>query len=74
MVKAFDSKSNGVSPHRFESCRLRVIFHLLQNGKDYHHAKFQINMLKNQIVIEELASNVFFFFLGFKFFRIKFKL
>ena len=26
VVKALDSKSNGVSPHRFESCRLRYIF------------------------------------------------
>ena len=37
VVKAFDSKSNGVSPHRFESCRLRIFFmltiHLMRNGK-----------------------------------------
>ena len=33
MVKAIDSKSIGVSPHRFESCRLRDFifrFHLLK--------------------------------------------
>ena len=28
VVKALDSKSNGVSPHRFESCRLRNFFQL----------------------------------------------
>ena len=26
VVKALDSKSNGVSPHRFESCRQRIFF------------------------------------------------
>ena len=26
VVKALDSKSNGVSPHRFESCRQRILF------------------------------------------------
>ena len=26
VVKAFDSKSNGVSPHRFESCPRRNVF------------------------------------------------
>ena len=40
-----------------------LTIHLLQIGKNYHDAKFEINMLKNQIVIEEVASNVFFLFL-----------
>lgn len=30
MVKALDSKSNGVSPRRFESCRLREVNILTQ--------------------------------------------
>ena len=36
MVKAIDSKSIGVSPHRFESCRLRdfvFIFYIFQDVK-----------------------------------------
>ena len=31
MVKAFDSKSNGIFPHRFESCPRRILNFKLNN-------------------------------------------
>ena len=47
VVKALDSKSNGVSPRRFESCRLRNIFLPLDKQKTYKQTK-QTNKINQQ--------------------------
>ena len=43
VVKALDSKSNGIFPHRFESCSRRIIFDISAREKSVKKSKLSPN-------------------------------
>ena len=54
MVKALDLKSNGVSPRRFESCRMRCIAFILMSDKK--HLQFDLFARRVNSVLKQVSS------------------